>query len=89
MTEMQVINHGISEQAMQDMAEVGEEFFQLPAADKVEFCSEDITKGARLFSGTTYETGGERYWRDCLRFAYDFPVGNCTKDWADKPNRLR
>ena len=51
---MQVINHGISEQAMQDMAEVGEEFFRLPAADKVEFCSEDITKGTRLFSGTTY-----------------------------------
>ena len=44
MAEMQVINHGISEQAMQDMAEVGEEFFRLPAADKVEFCSEDITK---------------------------------------------
>ncbi|TKW29044.1 hypothetical protein SEVIR_3G369540v4 [Setaria viridis] len=42
-----------------------------------------------LFSSTTYETGGERYWRDCLRFAYDFPVGNSTKDWPDKPQRLR
>ncbi|RLN00857.1 hypothetical protein C2845_PM06G29760 [Panicum miliaceum] len=65
---MQVINHGVSEQAMQDMAAVGEEFFRLPAADK---------------------TGGERYWRDCLRFAYDFPVGNSTKDWPGKPHRLR
>ena len=46
MAEMQVINHGISEQAMQDMAAVGEEFFRLPAADKVELCSEDVTKGS-------------------------------------------
>ena len=46
-------------------------------------------KGTRLFSGTTYGTGGERYWRDCLHFTYDFPVGNCTMDWPDKPRRLR
>ena len=44
MAEMQVINHGISEQAMQDMAAVGEEFFRLPAADKVELCSENHYK---------------------------------------------
>jgi 2'-deoxymugineic-acid 2'-dioxygenase/mugineic-acid 3-dioxygenase len=77
---VQVINHGVSEQVMRDMAAVGEEFFRLPAADKVEFFSEDATKPTRLFSGTTYETGGERYWRDCLRFAYDFPTGNSTKE---------
>nr|TKW29046.1 hypothetical protein SEVIR_3G369700v2 [Setaria viridis] len=74
---------------MQDMAAVGEEFLRLPAADKVDLFSEDVNKATRLFSGTTYETGGERYWRDCLRFAYDFPVGNSTKDWPDKPQRLR
>ncbi|CAL4892020.1 unnamed protein product [Urochloa decumbens] len=85
----QVINHGISEQVMQDMAAVGEEFFQLPAADKVGIYSEDTNKATRLFSGATYETGGEKYWRDCLRFAYDFPVGNSTKDWPEKPQRLR
>ena len=55
MAEMQVINHGISEQAMQDMAEVGEEFFRLPAADKVEFCSEDITKVSEDFSSRVAE----------------------------------
>ncbi|CAN6334135.1 unnamed protein product [Urochloa humidicola] len=85
----QVINHGISEQAMHDMLAVSEEFFQLPAEDKLDVYSEDINKATRLFSGTTYETGGERYWRDCLNIAYDFPVGNSTKDWPDKPQRLR
>nr|CAB3462174.1 unnamed protein product [Digitaria exilis] len=85
----QVINHGIPEQVMQDVEEVGKEFFQMPAVDKVDFCSDDVNKATRLFSGTTYETGGERYWRDCLRFAYDFPDGSSTKDWPDKPQRLR
>lgn len=86
---MQVINHGISEQVMQDMEEVGKEFFKMPAVDKVDFYSDDVNKATRLFSGATYETGGERYWRDCLRFAYDFPIGNSTKDWPDKPKRIR
>ena len=86
---LQVVNHGVPEQVLRDMEAVCHEFFQLPAADKAEFYSEDKSKPNRLFSGTNYETLGERYWRDCLRFAYDFPVGNCTKDWPDKPNRLR
>ncbi|RLM97691.1 hypothetical protein C2845_PM06G29750 [Panicum miliaceum] len=54
-------------QVMREMEAVGEEFFRLPAADKADFYSEseDINKVAtRLYSSTTYETGGEKYWRD-------------------------
>jgi len=86
---IQVVNHGISEQALLEMAAVGEEFFRLPAEEKLPFYSEDANKATRLFSGTTYETGGEKYWRDCLRFAYDFGAGDRIKDWPDKPRRLR
>jgi 2'-deoxymugineic-acid 2'-dioxygenase/mugineic-acid 3-dioxygenase len=51
--------------------------------------SEDRHKPNRIFSGTTYETGGEKYWRDCLRLACPFPVGDGTKDWPHTPQRLR
>jgi 2'-deoxymugineic-acid 2'-dioxygenase/mugineic-acid 3-dioxygenase len=91
---LQVINHGISEQVMRDMEAVGEEFFGLPAMDKAEFYSEsedmNTVVSTRLYSSTTYETGGEKYWRDCLRLVCSLPVNDdSTKDWPHKPQRLR
>ncbi|KAL6842187.1 hypothetical protein ACP4OV_028166 [Aristida adscensionis] len=85
----QVINHGVSEQTLHDMEAVSEEFFKLPAEDKAEFYSEDKQKRNRFFSGTTYETGGDKYGLDCLRLACAFPVGDSPEDWPDKPQRLR
>ncbi|RLN00061.1 mugineic-acid 3-dioxygenase-like [Panicum miliaceum] len=62
----------------------------LPAAgpDKAAFYSEDKSKPNRLFSGSSYETLGERYWRDCLRLVYPLPAGD-TRDRPHKPQRLR
>lgn len=85
----QVVNHGVPEQTIREMEAVHEEFFQMPAEDKAAFYSEDADKPNRLFSSTTYETGGERYWRDCLRLACGFPVVDAKSDWPDKPQRLR
>ncbi|RCV15826.1 hypothetical protein SETIT_3G088900v2 [Setaria italica] len=79
-----VVNHGIPEEVTRDMEDVCEEFFQLPAADKAYMYSEDRHKPNRIFSGTTYET-----WRDCLRLACPFPIGDGTKDWPHTPQRLR
>ncbi|KAK1681845.1 hypothetical protein QYE76_042693 [Lolium multiflorum] len=85
----QVVNHGVSAEAIRDMEAVCEEFFRLPAADKAPFYSEDTGKSNRLFSSTTYEIGGEKYWRDCLRLACGSPVGDTKNDWPDKPQKLR
>jgi 2'-deoxymugineic-acid 2'-dioxygenase/mugineic-acid 3-dioxygenase len=87
---LQVVNHGVSEQAMQDMEAVCQEFFQLPAAEKEALYSEDTQKTTRIFSSTMFETGSERYWRDCLRLACSFPdVGDSAAAWPDKPRQLR
>jgi 2'-deoxymugineic-acid 2'-dioxygenase/mugineic-acid 3-dioxygenase len=85
-----VVNHGVSKQAMRDMEAVCKEFFQLPVAEKVELYSEDGSKANRLFSGTSYKIGGERYWRDCLSLSCPFPVvSDGAKVWPDRPHRLR
>ncbi|CAL4897987.1 unnamed protein product [Urochloa decumbens] len=76
-------------QVMQDMEDVCQEFFQLPAAAKVGLFSEDTQKTTRIYSSTMFDTGGERYWRDCLRLACSFPVGDSAMAWPDKPQRLR
>ncbi|CAO2200925.1 unnamed protein product [Urochloa humidicola] len=85
----QVVNHGVPEQVLQDMEALCNEFFELPAEDKAHLYSEDKQKPNRLFSGTTYETGGQKYWMDCLRLACPFPVRGSTSDWPDKPQMLR
>jgi len=85
----QVVNHGVPQQLLQDMEAVCDEFYDLPAAEKAHLYSEDKQKPNRLFSGTTYETGGHKYWMDCLRLAFSFPVGDSTAGWPDKPQRLR
>ncbi|TVU29692.1 hypothetical protein EJB05_21270, partial [Eragrostis curvula] len=85
---MQVVNHGISEQVLHDMYAVCHEFFDMPAADKAEFYSEDKSMRNRLFCGSGFETLGEKYWVDVLELLYPLPSGD-TKDWPHKPQRLR
>jgi 2'-deoxymugineic-acid 2'-dioxygenase/mugineic-acid 3-dioxygenase len=85
---MQVVNHGISEQVMRDMYAVCHEFNEMPAADKVEFYSEDESKPNRLYGGVNYETLDENCWMDTLELVYPLPSGD-TKDWPHKPQRLR
>lgn len=84
-----VVNHGVPEHAMRDMEAVCEDFFRLPALDVAPFYSDDRRKPNRLFSGTTFNTGGDKYWLDCLRLASTFPVGDSQNHWPDKPQRLR
>uniref|UniRef100_A0ACD5Y7Y3 Uncharacterized protein n=1 Tax=Avena sativa TaxID=4498 RepID=A0ACD5Y7Y3_AVESA len=74
---------------MRDVAALCHEFFALPEADKAAFYSEDNDKTNRYFSGSTYETGGDKYWIDCLRLGCTIPVGSSTRDWPDKPNNFR
>ncbi|CAO2144761.1 unnamed protein product [Urochloa humidicola] len=60
----------------------------MPAADKAEFYSEDKRKHNRLFSGSGFETLGEKYWIDVLELRYPLPSGD-TSGWPHKPQRLR
>ncbi|RLM86984.1 hypothetical protein C2845_PM04G25090 [Panicum miliaceum] len=85
----QVVNHGVSDLAIRDMESVCEEFFRLPAADKAHLYSEDSRRPNRLFSGSSYDTGGVKYWRDCLHLTCAFPVGDSTEGWPGKPPRFR
>lgn len=74
-----VVNHGVPEHAMRDMEAVCEDFFRLPALDVAPFYAN------RLFSGTTFNTGGDKYWLDCLRLASTFPVGDSQNHWPASP----
>lgn len=88
----QVVNHGVPAETMRAMEELCEGFFRLPASEpgKAALLSEDKKKPNRLFSGVTYDTGGQKYWRDCLRIACPFPLDpSMINQWPDNPLGLR
>ncbi|KAJ9696902.1 hypothetical protein PVL29_008901 [Vitis rotundifolia] len=64
----QVINHGDSDNLIDDSMSIFKEFFNLPAEDKASLYSTDLNKSCRLYtSNFTYETEEVHFWRDILR----------------------
>jgi 2'-deoxymugineic-acid 2'-dioxygenase/mugineic-acid 3-dioxygenase len=84
-----VINHGVPDEVRRDMEAVCQEFFAMPAADRESFYSDDNNKPNRFFSGSTYKTGGAKFWFDCLRLSSTFPIGDSKNEWPEKPQKLR
>ncbi|KAK3026170.1 hypothetical protein RJ639_040557 [Escallonia herrerae] len=64
----QVINHGVSEEMMQDTMDLYKEFFGLPAEENASLCTDDNSKSCRLFtSGLNYAKEEVHYWKDTLK----------------------
>lgn len=85
----QVINHGISEELMDDTMMLFKEFFDMPGEDKAVYFSEDKTKGFRLFTGKYSPQESEvHYWRDVLRHRCQ-PLEEKIQSWPEKPAQYR
>ncbi|KAK2989501.1 hypothetical protein RJ640_019600 [Escallonia rubra] len=85
----QVINHGVSEEMMQDTMSLYKEFFDMPAEDKASLYSDDTTKSCKLYtSGSNYATEELHYWRDTLRHPV-LPIEEHMTSWPEKPARYR
>lgn len=85
---VQVINHGVADQVLDEMMAVAEEFFKIPIEDKAAYYSEDTSKNNRLFASTMYGKDGTYYWRDCLKLAC-YPVEETIHEWPEKPSNLK
>ncbi|KAK3026178.1 hypothetical protein RJ639_040565 [Escallonia herrerae] len=84
-----VINHGVSEEMMQDIMSLYKEFFDMPAEDKASLCSDDTTKSCKLYtSGSNYATEEVHYWRDTLRHPV-LPIEEHMTSWPEKPARYQ
>ncbi|KAK4342428.1 hypothetical protein RND71_038244 [Anisodus tanguticus] len=73
----QVINHGISENLMEEAMKVYEEFFSLPVEEKADYAkvAENAGCKAMLYSNLAqyYGTKEYSYWRDALNHNCDDP----------------
>ncbi|MBA0796835.1 hypothetical protein Gohar_007569, partial [Gossypium harknessii] len=83
----QVINHGVSEDLMNDTMNVFKEFFELPAEDKADLYSEEFNRPCKLYtSSANYDGDKVHLWRDSLRHPCH-PLEECIKIWPQKPTR--
>ncbi|RVW24608.1 Hyoscyamine 6-dioxygenase [Vitis vinifera] len=85
----QVINHGVSDNLIDDSMSIFKEFFNLPAEDKASLYSTDLNKSCRLYtSNFTYETEEVHFWSDILRHPCH-PLQDQVQIWPEKPTRYR
>ncbi|PKI35634.1 hypothetical protein CRG98_044088 [Punica granatum] len=84
----QVINHGVSEEAVERMQKVAWEFFDLPIEEKLKLYSEDPTKTMRL--STSFNVNKEKVhnWRDYLRL-HCYPLDKYVPEWPSNPPSFR
>ncbi|CAL5436626.1 unnamed protein product [Camellia sinensis] len=85
----QVINHGVSEELMDDTMSLFKEFFDMPVEDKAAYYSEDKSKSFRLYtSGQNYLKDKVNYWKDSMKHSCH-PLEDHIQSWPEKPARYR
>ncbi|XP_027338580.1 protein DOWNY MILDEW RESISTANCE 6 isoform X2 [Abrus precatorius] len=80
----QVINHGVSLEAVKEMAEVAYEFFRLPVEEKLKLYSEDPSKTMRLSTSFNVNKETVHNWRDYLRL-HCYPLEKYVSEWPCNP----
>ncbi|XVF10190.1 hypothetical protein REPUB_Repub07fG0161400 [Reevesia pubescens] len=63
----QVINHGVSKEAVERMLQVAHDFFGLPVEEKLKLYSDDPSKTMRLSTSFNVKKEKVHNWRDYLR----------------------
>ncbi|BAT95338.1 Protein DOWNY MILDEW RESISTANCE 6 [Vigna angularis] len=85
----QVINHGISENVMNEARSVFKELFEMPAEEKQKLCSDDPSKTCKMFtSSVNYATEKVHLWRDNFRHPCH-PLEQWQHLWPENPTRYR
>ncbi|KAL4585767.1 hypothetical protein LXL04_010393 [Taraxacum kok-saghyz] len=85
----QVVNHGVSEDLIDDTMKVAKDFFDLPDEEKAKVYSTDSNKTCRLFTSSyTYDKEQLHFWRDNLRHPCH-PLDECIHLWPENPTNYR
>ncbi|KAF5951385.1 hypothetical protein HYC85_009329 [Camellia sinensis] len=74
-TDLQVINHGLLKELMDDTMSLFKEFFDMPEEDKATYYSEDTSKSFRLYTGSfPHSVINHNYWKDSVVGTYSVEV---------------
>ncbi|KAK9138386.1 hypothetical protein Sjap_008980 [Stephania japonica] len=84
----QLINHGISEEMMDEVMSLGKEFFEMPFEERSKWYCDSRQTTLRVASSVRYEAEEVHYWRDSLRHACH-PLEEFIHAWPSKPAKYR
>ncbi|KAL4558682.1 hypothetical protein LXL04_036883 [Taraxacum kok-saghyz] len=85
----QVINHGVSEDLIDDTMKMAKDFYDMPIEEKAKVYSTDRSKSCRLFTSTySYDNEKFHFWRDNMRHPCH-PLDKCIHLWPEKPTNYR
>ncbi|XLR10645.1 hypothetical protein HN51_047291, partial [Arachis hypogaea] len=84
----QIVNHGISESALEGAISVASKFFDLPTEEKLKLGSSDVRKPVRY--ATSFKDGVDKhqFWRVFLKH-YAHPLNDWIHMWPDNPPDYR
>ncbi|CAL5343496.1 unnamed protein product [Camellia sinensis] len=80
----QVINHGVSMEAVEKMQQVANEFFNLSVEKKMKLYSDDPSKTMRLSTSFNLKKEMVHNWRDYLRLHCN-PLDQYVPEWPSNP----
>ncbi|XP_021714029.1 flavanone 3-dioxygenase 3-like [Chenopodium quinoa] len=83
-----VVNHGIDQSILDKALGAADEFFHLPADEKLKFMSKDVHKPVRY--GTSLKDGVDKiqFWRVFLKH-YANPLNDWVQSWPENPPAYR
>ncbi|KAK9678843.1 hypothetical protein RND81_11G236400 [Saponaria officinalis] len=84
----QVINHGIEQSILERALAAADEFFQLPADEKMKFMSADVHKSVRYATSLRDGIDKIQYWRVFLKH-YANPLEDWIQKWPKSPPNYR
>ncbi|KAL3814906.1 hypothetical protein ACJIZ3_016174 [Penstemon smallii] len=84
----QVINHGVSKEAVDKILKVAHEFFSLPVEEKMKLYSDDPSKTMRLSTSFNVKKETVHNWRDYLRL-HCYPLDKYAPEWPSIPSSFR
>lgn len=87
--ELQVINHGVSEDLMEEVLNIFKEFHAMSPKEKIKECTKDPNGKCKLYtSSENYRKDAIHYWKDTLTHPCP-PSGESIEYWPQKPIKYR
>ncbi|XP_009598235.1 putative 2-oxoglutarate-dependent dioxygenase SLC1 [Nicotiana tabacum] len=84
----QLVNHGIPDEVIRSMVDVGGRFFNLPLTEREKYMTTDMTTPVRYGTSFNQTKDGVFCWRDFLKLVCD-PLPDVLPHWPSSPSDFR
>ncbi|XP_059305932.1 probable 2-oxoglutarate-dependent dioxygenase SLC1 [Lycium ferocissimum] len=84
----QLVNHGIPDEVIRSMVDVGGRFFDLPLVEREKYMTTDMTTPVRCGTSFNQTKDGVFCWRDFLKLVCD-PLPDVLPHWPSSPSDFR